>query len=1105
MNRFFDAAPVRAAVSWRLLAAALVSTALVACGGGGGGGDVAPPASSAISIATHPSDQSVVEGSEAVFSVVATGNVTYRWQTLRLGGTWQDLDSASGAQFRIERALSTDSGASFRVTVSSAVNPSNTLTSSAAVLTVRAAPVAPSIEAQPASLTLQEGEEGSFSVTAAGTSLSYQWQRSSDGVVFEDVAGATMSSLSVAPTLAESGTLYRVQLSNALGTVTSASVRLTVVEAQAAPTFTKNPSDVAVVAQQSATFSVAALGKPAPALAWQTSVDGVTWDTLEGETEAQLVLATVSPSQNGLRVRAVATNSSGTVNSAQARLMVTAAPRAPLIVRGPQAVTVAAGANASFSTEVDGVPLPTVQWQLSGDGGASFININGANSLTYQWPSALTTDNGKQVRVVAQNQSGSVTSAAARLTVLPGPAILAQPQPQSWRPGLPAQRFQVEAAGSGLTYQWQSRADSQAAWANVPGATATVARLTPAGSETSVRVAVTASNGATTYSDAASLKLIPWTPLSPSPTIDGLRAVRWVDATTAVAVGEAGTIVRSTDAGITWSAVREAAASMGPVLNGLAVGPASNLLAVGDDGLVLRSVDGGQEWVVVRPATVGGSRLFTVAFTGTHFVAAGAKGTLLRSGDGGSTWQAVSPGTSDDILSLSFRGSLGIALTRDGAVFRTSDGGASWSGLSKSIELWVYAQATFFSDTEILLTSSQEVVRSTDAGLTWQSAAQSSYFSPVAVVFNDATNGIAFPRYANEDLFVTTDGGQNWVSRDGYWAYPTGDQYNPALFDAQRGSSGVILAIGETGLILRSADGGLTWTRTSKASAPERTGFHAIDFRDNHVGVGVGRGGIYQTIDGGNTWTSVGAAVHRGEAWRSVVFVSDSTVLAYDQGGRVAASTDAGSTWAVRGQAAPSEVVGGMDFGSPLVGIVGTDRRSVQRTTDGGATWQTVPMTGMHDCFDGPKFGSPTIVLMRTCSGALYRSTDAGQTWQLVNDGEGFTVRVGFADPNTVVAVGRLISSSINRGVVKRSVDGGQTWTSVTLPAPFTGGFNVWFTSPKVGYLESWGQVFRTTDAGVTWAADMPYRPTTFGAAAALPDGSIVLANGGGAVIKRAP
>jgi hypothetical protein len=86
-------------------------------------------------------------------------------------------------------------------------------------------PQPPSVTGQPADRTITEGQTATFAVTATGTPpLSYQWQR--NGSI---LAGSTESSYTTPPTtLSESGSTFRVLVSNSAGSVTSNAAVITV-------------------------------------------------------------------------------------------------------------------------------------------------------------------------------------------------------------------------------------------------------------------------------------------------------------------------------------------------------------------------------------------------------------------------------------------------------------------------------------------------------------------------------------------------------------------------------------------------------------------------------------------------------------------------------------------------------------------------------------------------------------------------------------------------------------------------------------------------------------------------------------------------------------
>src|SRR4029077_9842840 len=114
------------------------------------------------------------------------------------------------------------------------------------------------------------------------------------------------------------------------------------------------------------------------------------------------------------------TNTAGTVTSAAGTLTVNAAAGAPTITTAPVNQTVTAGQTASFAVVAAGTAPLSYQWQKNG------VNIAGAISASYTTPVTTTSDSGSTFRAVVTNTAGTVTSAAATLTVNAAPVASIQ-------------------------------------------------------------------------------------------------------------------------------------------------------------------------------------------------------------------------------------------------------------------------------------------------------------------------------------------------------------------------------------------------------------------------------------------------------------------------------------------------------------------------------------------------------------------------------------------------------------------------------------------------------------------------------------------------------
>jgi hypothetical protein len=264
----------------------------------------------------------------------------------------------------------------------------------------------PSIATSPANLTVNEPGQATFSVVAAGTApLSYQWRR--NGSI---IAGATGSSYVMASTtaLSDNGASFDVVVSNAAGNATSSPATLTVNAAPVAPTITTQPANVTVTVGSPALFSVAATGTAPLSYQWRRN-----GSIIAGATGSTYTISSTVTGDSGA-FDVVVSNTAGSATSASVTLTVNAAAVPPSITTPPASQTVTVGAQVTFSVTAAGtVPLGH-QWRRNGG------DIPGATGSSYVIASTVLADNGASFDVVVSNSAGSITSAAATLTVNSG-------------------------------------------------------------------------------------------------------------------------------------------------------------------------------------------------------------------------------------------------------------------------------------------------------------------------------------------------------------------------------------------------------------------------------------------------------------------------------------------------------------------------------------------------------------------------------------------------------------------------------------------------------------------------------------------------------------
>ena len=413
----------------------------------------------------NPSSTTNCVDDDPTFTVTATGdNLTYKWQEDDGGGFSDIVDGGVYSGATTTTLTLTDitfamDGYKYRCEVdNSSCTP---VQSSDATLTVQQAPA---ISANPSGQTVCVDGDPTFTVTATGTSISYQWQESTGGA-FSNLAdagvysGTTTATLTITDATAAMNTYdYRCVVDNSsCPSATSSSANL---EVNSPPTVTVDPTSETVCVDDDPNFSVVATGSGL-SYQWQED-DGGGFANLanggkySGALTSSLTIADVTSGMTGYDYRCVVSGTcTPTDISATATMTVQVAPN---VTVNPSTDVECDGDNASFSVTATGTSI-AYQWQENDGGGFSNITnggiYGGATTASLALTGIGTGMDGYDYRCEISNSSCPADqSASAELTVETAPSISSNPSAQTVCPD-DDPTFTVGATGSNLTYQWQ--------------------------------------------------------------------------------------------------------------------------------------------------------------------------------------------------------------------------------------------------------------------------------------------------------------------------------------------------------------------------------------------------------------------------------------------------------------------------------------------------------------------------------------------------------------------------------------------------------------------------------------------------------------------------
>ncbi len=438
-----------------------VTVSSTTCGGPEVSNEVILSVGNTTTITVEPSDVAACYGTSHNIEITATGdNLTYEWRENGIAiNTLGDPNYVGDntSVLTINNLDNTYNGNIYTCFVSGDCgdelsNPATVTIDDEIIITV-----------QPANKTVCPGNNVNYTVTATGTSLSYQWQYF-DGA-WNDILGAVGNNLVInGVDGTDAGYTYRCEISSPCGEILySDDVNLNLYDEI---NITTQPADAVVCENNVINFQVVSDGSNL-SYQWEFN-DGAGYNPLAdivgvvtGSTSSSLTLLTTTLADEGL-YRCVITNVCGSENSDAASLIV---DEAAVITSEPTDVDGCANEDINFVVAATGTNL-LYQWQYNDGGGyADLLNgahisgsgstVSGVNNPALAIDNIAAGDDG-EYRCLITNGCGTETSSSASLTLHATTALNpAFPSDKSKCIG-DAANFTVDVTGGTvLSYQWQ--------------------------------------------------------------------------------------------------------------------------------------------------------------------------------------------------------------------------------------------------------------------------------------------------------------------------------------------------------------------------------------------------------------------------------------------------------------------------------------------------------------------------------------------------------------------------------------------------------------------------------------------------------------------------
>jgi photosystem II stability/assembly factor-like uncharacterized protein len=566
-----------------------------------------------------------------------------------------------------------------------------------------------------------------------------------------------------------------------------------------------------------------------------------------------------------------------------------------------------------------------------------------------------------------------------------------------------------------------------------------------------------------------------WIWQNPKPQGNTLSDIHAFDHSNAIAVGGAGTVMKTTNGGVDWTIVSNVC-GVSSFLTGLYFLDDKTGWIVGSEGILLKTVDGGDYWF--RRETGTDYTLHSVHFADalTGWIV-GERGTILKTTDGGDSWNTQSDGAYDDYLCV-------FAVHPDtawitgmfGKIFKTTNGGENWIRQHHPASQ-MRLQSAFFIDSKNgwVVGDYATIFQTSDGGTTWHRQFCSGSNNLYHVHFTDKDTGWAVGGNSCAGTYCiikTTNGGKRWLSH--YISPSTSNWFLSVSF----ANSNIGWIVGRGGTILKSQDGGKSWNSQTQGTTDY---LFSISFPDPENGFIVGDGSsFYKTTDGGETWSCQRSLCGTSDILGSSYFFDGQRGWTGGWNGTLLKTTDGGNNWEPRANRLP-ENIGIVDilFINDDIGfIVGSGLRSctenpctqnpksvILKTVDGGESWAHKYITFSSVLYSAYFLNEQTGWVTGS-EGDILKTTDGGETWDLQFSRALNPIHaIYFVNENIGYAVGWIRYHS----VILKTKDGGAHWIEQDSGTE-NYLWSVYFQNAVKGWaVGSGGIILHTIDGGNHW------------------------------------
>ncbi len=545
-----------------------------------------------------------------------------------------------------------------------------------------------------------------------------------------------------------------------------------------------------------------------------------------------------------------------------------------------------------------------------------------------------------------------------------------------------------------------------------------------------------------------------WFWLNPLPQGNWLTDVEFTSSNTVYVSGYGGTMMKSTNNGVTFSVMSNNECGKSIVFINELTGFSNSTNGI------LKTTNGGNNWTYI-PAPVDSVNDFS---TSPQIILYGLKNNKVYiSNDLGENWNLSLTAFSDNIFySLHFPvNSIGYVVGYKPTVFsssrihKTTNGGLTWDTIQVNFRFrskgvyFLNAQTGFvstFANRNLLL-------KTTNGGVSWDTVYNFMNSTTGEIKFFDQNNGYI---RGSSDTWLTTNQGSNWT-----YSYKSKNTFLKNFND------GIGL---DRFFLFRTTNGGTNWLDLTSGFMDS---FYDVTFINSNTGFTGGNNYIYKTTNSGMNWTTFNLGLQIYNGVNNIMFLNQNTGYAGIDGGQIAKTTDCGLNWVIT-QTVTNDHLYGMSFPSLDTGYAVTKWGSTVKTTNAGIDWtymsseserayeDVIFSNNLTGYLGGYAHDSDKAIIKKTQNGGINWINIFLDSMTIIND-------LCLSPENDLYAAGYFLNNSVYNGVIYKTTNSGKTWLFNRFPNRIS---SIHFSSEMTGYASAENNImYKTTNGGENWFA----------------------------------